>query len=249
MSKFINRKGEIYQMKNGQNLEIIEYFNADNISVKFQDSTILEKQTFDQVKKKTLNNPNYPILYDFGFVGIGKHFASDGIKPTKKYAIWAEMLRRVKSHKYHEKHPAYIGTAVYKIWGNFQIFGDWFDDNWIDGFVLDKDIIVKGNRAYHPLRCCFVPQEINNLFVKKKKKENNLPIGVIHGRNGMYHGKFNVSSDKTIYSASTPSTEEAFQFYKENKERKICILAEKWKGKISENVYNAMLSYKVEITD
>lgn len=46
------------------------------------------------------------------------------------------------------------------------------------GWALDKDILVKGNKIYSPETCCFVPQEINNLFTKRKSCRGTLPIGV-----------------------------------------------------------------------
>ena len=43
--------------------------------------------------------------------------------------------------------------------------------------------------------------------------------------------------------------EEAFQSYKGVKEFHIKAVADKWKDLISEQVYQAMYNYKVEITD
>lgn len=47
------------------------------------------------------------------------------------------------------------------------------------------------------------------------------------------------------------TVEDAFQKYKEAKEEHLKELAKKYfdKGKIKQNVYNALMNYKVEITD
>ena len=42
---------------------------------------------------------------------------------------------------------------------------------------------------------------------------------------------------------------EAFNYYKTNKENYIKELAEKWKSKIDERAYQALINYTVEITD
>ena len=42
---------------------------------------------------------------------------------------------------------------------------------------------------------------------------------------------------------------EAFNAYKEAKESFVKEQAEKWKGKIDNRAYDALMSYKVEITD
>ena len=42
---------------------------------------------------------------------------------------------------------------------------------------------------------------------------------------------------------------EAFNYYKINKEKYVKELAEKWKSKIDERAYQALINYTVEITD
>jgi hypothetical protein len=50
-------------------------------------------------------------------------------------------------------------------------------------------------------------------------------------------------------SKSFSTKEHAFEWYKNQKELNIKRIADKWKGMISEKLYNAMIEYKVEITD
>ena len=47
---------------------------------------------------------------------------------------------------------------------------EWFDNpvnGYKEGYSLDKDILVKGNKIYSPETCCFVPQDVNILFTKR----------------------------------------------------------------------------------
>lgn len=54
----INKK---IKNKNGQMMEIIEYHSYDNISVKFDDGTIVHNQRLDQFRERRIVNPNNKI--------------------------------------------------------------------------------------------------------------------------------------------------------------------------------------------
>jgi len=135
-------------------------------------------------------------------------------------------------------------------WRNFQNFAKWFEKNYkneiMEKWQLDKDILVKRNKVYSPETCAFVPREINCLFTKTTKVRGNLPIGVTKEYN-----KFRAQScsNKKRYLGTFTTPEEAFQSYKKSKEIYIKEIADKWKGLISEQVYEAMYNYKVEIND
>lgn len=80
-------------------------------------------------------------------------------------SVWRSMLSRcydVSSRGY----PNYgaMGVTVCKEWHVYENFYDWFKDNYIKGFSLDKDIAVEGNKEYSPTCCSFVPLSINSLF-------------------------------------------------------------------------------------
>lgn len=51
-----------------------------------------------------------------------------------------------------------------KEWHMYENFYKWFKDNYIEGFSLDKDIAIEGNKEYSPTACAFVPQSVNSLF-------------------------------------------------------------------------------------
>ena len=54
---------------------------------------------------------------------------------------------------------------------------------------------------------------------------------------------------KSVYLGYYSTENEAFQAYKQAKESYIKEVAERWKGKIDDNVYQALLAYQVETTD
>lgn len=171
------------------------------------------------------------------------------------YKHWRSIIHRVHCTPYTSEHPTYRDCSIHSSWLLFSNFLSWFE-NIENGYQkelqLDKDILVKGNKEYAPDKCCFVPQEINKLFTKRDNYRGNLPIGVSKNqRRGKpfrttitMHGK-----SKVIGYYNTP--EEAFNAYKDVKERYIKSVAEKYfqEGKITKKVYDALMKYEVEITD
>jgi hypothetical protein len=114
---------------------------------------------------------------------------------------------------------------------------------------LDKDILFKGNKIYSPETCVFVPSDINILFTKTNAKRGDFPIGVTYNKKvGKYQSRCNVNS-KLIHIDFFNTPEEAFFAYKIFKEKLIKHIANKYKDKIPNNLYEAMLRYEVEITD
>lgn len=188
-----------------------------------------------------------------GIIGIGiTDIAVDkhDKKEYKKYTLWRNMIVRV--NKYDKSRPLYKGCTVCKEWHTYSIFKDWVEDSdngYKDGYHLDKDILVKGNKKYSPETCCFVPSEINVLFTKRQRFRGNYPIGVCFDGYGFISSLSTSEGCKYLGYYTTPL--EAFNAYKTAKEKYIKELAEKYfqEGKITEKVYNALMKYEVEITD
>ena len=105
----------------------------------------------------------------------------------------------------------------------------------------------KGNKEYSPENCCFVPTEINDCFTKRLNERGDYPIGVRKKGNSII-AQINYMGKKK-HLGSFKTVEEAFNAYKIAKEQCIKEYAEKYKGQITDEVYNALINYKVEITD
>ena len=170
------------------------------------------------------------------------------------YHTWGQMLKRCYNEDYLQKHHTYKGCSVCEEWLHFSNFKKWFDENYIEGYQLDKDILNKGNKVYSPLTCCFVPFEINALLCKSDKARGKMPIGVYEKKmvNGYkYVAYVNNGIKKHFHLGTFDTPEQAFAAYKEAKERHIQEVATQYynEGKITEKVYNALMNYRVEITD
>ena len=118
---------------------------------------------------------------------------------------------------------------------------------------LDKDILCKGNKVYSRDTCIFVPERINLLFVKRDNDRGDCPIGVTPNLSDNYQVRCNNGNRKSIYLGSYSTKEEAFQVYKNYKEKVIKEVIDSYEGIIPEPHYTklktAMYNYKVEIDD
>lgn len=182
-------------------------------------------------------------------VGINDVFDS-AHKPYQRF--WARMHERCYDPKFTSKEPSYIGCSVCDEWHYLSNFKRWFDDpknGYQEGYQLDKDILVKGNKVYGPDTCCFVPQRINTLLLTCKAKRGNYPVGVSKVR-GSYSCHISLNGYKW-HGGYFSTPEEAFATYKTAKEAYIKEVATSYynEGKITEKVYNALMNYQVEITD
>lgn len=204
---------------------------------------------YEKVSSVLKNKPHFTArnyVYGVGIVDT-EHV----VKRLKSYNVWTGMLSRCYSQKYQGKEPAYKGCSVCEEWFLFSNFKKWFDKNYIEGYQLDKDILVKGNKVYSPDTCCFVPQEINTLLTNRKNHRGGYPIGVGYRTTSRkYYAQFN-KNGKREHLGYYDTIEEAFVAYKQTKETYIKEVAQSYfdKGEIAEKVYNALMNYKVEITD
>ena len=166
---------------------------------------------------------------------------------SQSYKHWHSVILRAFDLKYKEKHPTYKDVKVCDEWLHFSEFNKWFEKNYIEGNALDKDILVKGNKIYSPETCCFVPAEINALITKNHSLRGKYPIGVTF-MDGLYIARIGANRE---YLGAFNTKEEAFHAYKTAKEQKIKELANFYynQGKITQKVYEALCSYKVDITD
>lgn len=244
-----DRVGERYITSQGYEIEIIEYFNCDNCTIKFSDeqATVIKKRQYSEIKGGKIRNPYCKTICNVGYIGVGDYKSKEYGKENTLYGVWSKMMVRCYSNKYHLKNPTYFNCSVTEEWHNFQNFAKWYENSYIEGFHLDKDILFKGNKIYSPETCCFVPTEINSIFTKANKTRGDYPIGVekIGKRYRAKLGKFGT----TVHIGVFTTPEEAFQTYKNAKEAYIKEMADKWKEKITKCCYNAMYNYKVKITD
>jgi hypothetical protein len=133
---------------------------------------------------------NYPISGRGGhrkpLFGVGINDADYATRPIVNgkqiadpaYRAWSGMLERAYDPKFHAKNPTYVGVTVCKEWHSFSAFRAWWLASYRDGFQLDKDLLVVGNREYRPDACIYIPSMLNNFTTDSGASRGEFPIGV-----------------------------------------------------------------------
>lgn len=252
----VDRLNEIQYNFQGLPMRILQYNSNKDIIVIFEDGST-KHTDYKKFHNGKVKNNFYPNVYSVGYIGNSIAYNDD--KTLKKaYNVWHHMLRRCYDEKYKNQHTTYKNCYVCDEWLCFENFEKWFNQNYWkfneESTELDKDILLKNNKCYNPNTCIFVPKRINSLFTKTNKKRGNLPIGVSYYPNyNQYTATCSIIKEngkkghKTLGYFNT--IEEAFNAYKNFKEKYIKQIANEYKNYIPVKLYNALLNYQVEITD
>lgn len=248
----ISRIGETKKNNFGSIIEIVGYRRIDDIDIYFPEyNWTLYNTYYQSFQLGVVKCPYEPRHYSKGYLGEGEYNVEDH---KRCYNTWVHMLSRCYSEIYQIKRPTYKGCVVCDEWLNYQVFAQWYYNNYyeIEGEImnLDKDILYKGNRVYSPDTCVFTPQCINSLFIKSTSVRGDLPIGVkLDKRSMRYQARCCDGSRKRIGLGTYDTPEEAFHAYKVYKERLIKQIADNYFNKIPIKLYEAMYNYTVEIND
>lgn len=248
-----SRIGEVFKNKLGEEVVIVEYNGCRDVKVYFPLHNYYKTVSYGNLKRNAPLCPYSKSYYGIGFEGEGEYSVTVKGKFTKAGSVWSDMLRRCCSEKYKDMKPFYKESHMCEEWYNFQNFAKWYEENYyeVDGeqMCLDKDILIKGNKKYSPETCIIIPQTINKL-IERNKRTNELPLGVHYDKRGnRYIAQCKNTKGNNGYLGYFDSPEEAFYIYKEAKEKRIKQVADKYKGKIPQNVYDALYNYKVDIND
>lgn len=202
---------------------------------------------------KWKRDPYVPSVYGVGYHGEGEYIPSVKGEHSQASRMWKGMLNRCYNKKYIDKKQSYIDCSVCEEWHNFQNFAKWHEENYyeIEGqeMHLDKDILVKNNKIYSPETCVFVPEHINSLFTKRQSRRGELPIGVHFCKKRHKYIAQCGADGKRIYLGGFDSPQEAFDTYKDFKEKEVKRVASLYKDNLPTELYEALCNYKVEITD
>ena len=254
------RVGEEALNKQGCLVKIIEYNNANDIVVEFQDKYKARVHTkYCHFLSGDIKNPYYPSVLGVGMKGCLYPTRDEYGNYIKEYTTWNNMLKRCFDKKEKEKHKTYKNVCCCDEWLVYDNFYKWATTQsnynlWKCGgnnWHLDKDILSKDS-VYSPKTCCFVPDIVNKLFNKQRLHRSSLPIGVQkNGDNFMARCRNPLNDSISEYLGTYKTPLEAFLVYKTYKEDIIKQIAqiEFDAGNITEDCYNAMMKYEVRVTD
>ena len=127
----------------GYNIKIIEYINAKNCTIRFEDGSTRSGIQYDKIKKGKVKHYNHLSIFSIGKIGYGKYNSKTHFN---YYKIWKRVLERCCRLETKEKQPTYKDVIVCEEWYNFQNFAECVEQNYkpeaMQGQHLDKDILI-----------------------------------------------------------------------------------------------------------
>ena len=244
--------GKVCKSKSSGDFKIVKYNDARNVEIQFLKTGFETVVELGSIKIGKVKDPYSPSVFGVGVVGT-KYLASVNGGNTKEYLLWQGVLQRCCSDDFKKKQQTYKDCEVSKNFKSYEYFYEWCHKQigfGNEGWQLDKDLLIKGNKVYSESTCVFIPNEINTLLTKRTASRGEYLIGVCWDKaKNAFKAQVRKNKGKQEHLGLFKTEIEAFNAYKEAKESFIKEQAEKWKGKIDPRAYEALMNYTVEITD
>lgn len=210
----------------------------DRILVKFIRTGTEKECSLSSLSVNNVKDPLCPIVCGVGFIGY-EASNLENISEKTSYIKWNAMIERC----YGNSNPnPYKNCIVSKEWHNYSNFKKWYDENYIEGWEIDKDLFSQPNKKiYSAQTCCFLPLELN-VFLASLTSRNEYKIGVTFDKNREKF-KAQISLDgKNKFLGRYSTEEEAYNTYKKEKKKELKRVADKYKDCLDEKIYNAIIN-------
>ena len=247
------RLGETRKNKQGRKMTIIAYRGAADIDVQFESKFVVDHTEYKLFERGTICDPFFQSLCRVGYMGMRTSYKGAD-KYARQYEVWSSMMKRCYNENC-KRHIWYEDCIVAEEWHCFANFLKWYNEHYYelpDGMGdldLDKDMKSHNNKVYGPDTCLLIPAAINRRIYHRITSSSDLPLGVTYDKKtGKYKARGRIDK-KDVYFGKYDTIEEAFQRVKLEKENEICKAAELYKPYMPQEVYDAVINYKVEITD
>ena len=251
----VNYKGcvdKVCQSNLSGDFKIVKYNDWENVEIQFLKTGYEMTARLDHIRNGSVKDPYLPSVYGVGITGTRYPTKVNGVI-TKEYDLWCSMLKRCYSDKYQKKYPTYEGCEVSNNFKSFEYFYEWCNKQigfGNEGWQLDKDLLIKGDKVYSESTCVFLPVEINSLLTKSTASRGEYLIGVCWcKRYKVFKAQVRKNKGRSEGLGSFNTELEAFKAYKTAKESFVKEQANKWKSHIDERVYLALINYEVHIDD
>ena len=244
--------GKVCKSLNSGDFKVLKYNDDRNVEIQFLKTGFKVVATLGNIKRGSVKDPYSPSVYGVGIVGVKYQHSING-RNTKEYDLWQSMLRRCYSTTLKKKQTTYEDCEVSENFKSFEYFYEWCNEQigfGNEGWHLDKDLLIKGNKVYSENTCIFIPVEINSILVKREALRGTHLIGVCwNKKDKAFVAQVNKNKVKQEYLGSFKTEIEAFNAYKQAKENFIKEQANKWKSQIDPRACKALMNYTVNIDD
>lgn len=172
------------------------------VAIRDAEKTKAYKAAYYLARKATSPNGKYPPLQDVSIVVVPNFKGDDGRwakcrtfanvqHRSFSYEVWKRVrLRCTEGSVYQRAAPGYVGCTLHPDFAEFQSFVEWHGNQigfGVDGYSIDKDMLVRGNKVYGPETCVLVPIALNSFWTKLPKLSDKT------GVRPAPHGKFTAS--------------------------------------------------------
>ena len=244
--------GKVCKSLNSGVFKILKYNGSKSVEIQFLKTGFETTAQLGDIKSGSIKDPYSPSVYGVGIVGT-KHPSKISGRNTKEYTLWRNMLQRCYSTILKKKHPTYKDCKLSDNFKSYEYFYEWCHSQigfGNEGWQLDKDLLVNGNKVYSENTCVFIPNEVNKILTKCTASRGEHPIGVCWNKTKKsFVAHVGKNKGKPEHLGYFKTEIEAFKAYKQAKEAFVKEQANRWKGQIDDRAYNALMNYQVEITD
>lgn len=240
--------GDKYTSNSGDLAVVVSVGSNRKCTIKYLDSFGYEQELrTDNLVRGKFKNPYKPVVYGFGYIGVGIYRTSykGSRKKTLEYQAWKDMLKRCYSKKFLEKNKSYLGCSVSEEWLNFQVFAEWYtkQKNYGKGYHLDKDLLIKGNKVYSKESCSLLPVEVNTaISVRADYVERGLPECVQRTPSGRYVVRVR-SLEEGSYVGTYDDLDDATQSSLVARSLRVKELHDKYEDCLSEKQKSSLLNW------
>ena len=244
--------GNVFKSLNSGDFKVVKYNDSRNVEIQFLKTGYRKVAEMKEVRSGEVKDPYLPSVYGVGVLGTKYQSTINGVR-TKEYALWYDMLVRCYSDSSKKRRPTYEGCEASENFKSYEHFYEWCHKQigfGNEGWQLDKDLLVKGNKVYSESTCVFLPVEINSLLTKSTASRGEYLIGVSWSkRDKAFKAQVGKGKGKLKHLGYFNTELEAFNAYKQAKETFIKEQANKFKSQIDLRAYNALMNYEVNIDD
>ena len=154
----VNRKdcvGNVFKSLNSGDFKVLKYNDSYNVEIQFLKTGYETVARLGDIRNGKVKDPYSPSVYGIGVVGTKYPITVNGVS-TKEYDLWKGMLRRCYSDSFKKRCPTYEDCEVSENFKSYEYFYEWCNEQigfYNEGWQLDKDLLVKGNKVYSENTC------------------------------------------------------------------------------------------------
>lgn len=241
--------GDVLSTNSGVEVKLIDIKTQGRVRIQWQDEHMFEDDVhIANLSTGRIQNPFERTVFGVGYLGYSRRRGTRNVE----YSTWNSIFRRCYDEEYQSIKPTYVECTVDEKWHHLYDFILWSREavGWnLADYQMDKDLLYKGNKVYGPDTCVMLPRKLNMLIVNKLGGRGELPLGVHWDTTQeVYVGQYREVSGR-CKSKRFENPDDAFIYYKTNKERVVKEAAEIYKGQIDPRAYDALMSWEISIND